>query len=167
MSLCGVIVLSYGLITFFLFLQFETINIQEINMPRKISKKATFTRMPSNMVDYNLTSNWNPLPLEIFANTHFLNNKQGKTSFLKEGAIIEEPEEQKSCDSDEETSLNVAAEKGYAEKCEKIIESISGKGLKTQKKILQQLLCILLLKMLGLEFFNRYFQNYDRKEPKG
>ena len=167
MSLCGVIVLSYGLITFFLFLQFETINIQEINMPRKISIKATFTRMPSNMVDYNLTSNWNPLPLEIFANTHFLNNKQGKTSFLKEGAIIEEPEDQKNCDCAEETVLHVAAKKGYAEKCEKIIESISGKGLKTQKKILQQLLCILLLKMLGLEFFNRYFQNYERKEPKG
>ena len=109
--------------------------------------------MPSN-IDYNLTSSWNPLPLEIFANTHFLNNKQGKTSLLKE-----EPEEQKSCDSDEQTPLNVAAEKGYAEICEKIIESISGKGLKTQKKILQQLLCILLLKMLGLEFFKRYFQN--------
>ena len=133
-------------------------------MPRKISKKATFTRMPSN-IDYNLkqadlTSNWNPLPpaLEIFSK-NFLINKQGKTTLLKEEAIIEEPEDQKYYDSDEETPLHVTAEKGYAEICEKIIESISGKGLKTQKKILQQLLCILLLKMLGLEFFKKYFQN--------
>ena len=140
-------------------MQFETINIQEINMPRKISKKATFTRMPSNMVDYNLTSNWNPLPLEIFSNIYFLNNKQGKTSLLKEGAIIEEHEDQENCDCDEETPLHGAVENGYADKCEKIIESISGKSLKTQKKILQQLLCILLLKMLGLEFFKKYFQD--------
>ena len=98
-------------------------------------------------------------------------NKQGETSFLKEGTIIEEPEDQKNCDCDEEILMNVAAEKGYAEICEKIIESISGKGLKAQKTILQQLLCILLLKMLGLEFFKRYFQNenerIERKEPKG
>ena len=157
MSFSGVIIFSYGLITCFLFLQFEKINIQEINMPRKISKKATFTRKPSN-IDCNITSNWNPLPLEIFSK-NFLSNKQGKTSFLKEGAIIEEPEDQKNCDCDEETPLNVAAEKGYAEICEKIIESISGKSLKTQKTILQQLLCILLLKMLGLEFFKRYFDS--------
>ena len=164
MSLYDVTILSYGLITFFLFLQFETINIQEINMPRKISKKATFTRKPSN-IDYNLTSNWNPLPLEIFSK-NFLNSKQGKNSFLKEGAIIEEPENQKNCDCDEETPQHLTAEKGYAEICEKIVESISGKGLKTQNKILQQLLCVLLFKMLGLEFFNRYFQNVERKEPK-
>ena len=52
-------------------------------------------------------------PLEIFSK-NFLSNKQGKTSFLKEGAIIEEPEDQKNCDCDGETPLHVAAEKGYA-----------------------------------------------------
>ena len=137
-------------------------------MPRKISKKATFTRIPSgftsNIDYYNLTSNWNPLSLEIFSK-NFLNNKQGKTSLLKEGATIEEPEDQKNYD--EETPLHVAAEKGYAEMCEKIIESISEKSLKTQKTILKQLLCILLLKMLGVEFFKRYFQNVLWKNPKG
>ena len=161
MTLCGVITLSYVLITYFLLLQFETINIQEINMPRKISKEATFTRIPPNMVDYNITSNWNPLPLETFSK-NFLKNKQ---AFLKEGAIIEEPDDQKNCDCDGETPLNVTAEKGYAEICQNIIESISGKSLKTQKKILQQLFCILLLKMLGLEIFKRYFPNVERKEP--
>jgi hypothetical protein len=139
-------------------------------MPRKISKKgikkATMpTRILSN-IDFNTTSNWNPLPLEIFAKK-LLINKEGKTSFLKEGPIIEEPDDQENCDCDGETPLNLAEEKGYAEICEKIIESISGKGLKTQKTILQQLLCILLLKMLGLEFFKRYFQNVERKELKG
>ena len=147
-------------------MQFETINIQEINMPRKISKEATFTRIPPNMVDYNITSNWNPLPLETFSK-NFLKNKQGKTSFLKEGAIIEEPDDQKNCDCDGETPLNVTAEKGYAEICQNIIESISGKSLKTQKKILQQLFCILLIKMLGLEIFKRYFPDVERKDPKG
>jgi hypothetical protein len=139
-------------------------------MPRKISKKgikkATMpTRILSN-IDFNTTSNWNPLPLEIFAKK-LLINKEGKTSFLKEGPIIGEPDDQENCDCDGETPLNLAEEKGYAEICEKIIESISGKGLKTQKTILQQLLCILLLKMLGLEFFKRYFQNVERKELKG
>jgi hypothetical protein len=147
-------------------------------MPRKISKKgikkATMpTRILSN-IDFNTTSNWNPLPLEIFAKKLLINKegktsflKEGKTSFLKEGPIIEEPDDQENCDCDGETPLNLAEEKGYAEICEKIIESISGKGLKTQKTILQQLLCILLLKMLGLEFFKRYFQNVERKELKG
>ena len=66
-------------------------------MPHKHSKKTNKKgsvpkRIPSN-VDYSITSKWDPLPAERSAR---LITKQGKNSFLKEGAVMKEPDGQKS-----------------------------------------------------------------------
>ena len=74
-------------------------------MPNKRIPK----RLASN-VDYNITSNWTPVPAEIAAKK--LNKKPGKNSFLKGGAIVIEPDGQKnfaSLDEHGHTMLHSAA----------------------------------------------------------
>ena len=56
-------------------------NNQRVNMPHKRIPK----RLPSN-VDYNITSNWTPIPSEIAAKR--LNKKPGKNSLPAPPAAI-------------------------------------------------------------------------------